>query len=358
MLTKPKIVNVNTIKDLVKPTNVFENAVALSTARPNSYSEIPVDPVLFNNEYSFQSEQLKEELTVVLFNTEGNKILFDRMKLTITGSKYIGIQQDQYKIVMQNVPFYDISVIINSGFTRVGIFVGDFPVFDGNIKTINTGIDSVVERTIEINCLRRVTDLLSDLVSPITVNSSINVWAALQDAFDGRLAPNSEIQSLLENIVFEDTYTFRGTRKTVIDDIIKITNDILNRTTNDQLPWVDYNYDQESTINLFGPYQIKEVLNMAPETGLIDAPQVSEDSITFSSIYKDKLVPGRVVLMNNALFRTIGSETAFIYAWDPNGLYVITEIRHSFNTYPNKYTVSCKARPLSKYNNFTASLEG
>ncbi len=320
-----------------------------------TYSSIVINPIIMNEESRTQTQYLQRVLRVDIYNPATKQsYTFEGNKMTIAGTKYIGVQQDEFKIIFQNISYYDFGRIVNSGFKVIEVVLDDFTVFSGMIKTINTGRDSIVERTLEINCLRKVTDLLSDIVSPITVNSSMNVWAIMEDG----LNLTFQTPTAFKDIKFDNNYTFSGYKKTVIDDIIKVVNDQLNRTTNSNLNWLEYTYEQDGTMNLFSPYVIDEILNIQPYTGLIDTPTVSEDSISFSSIFKQKLVPGRVVFMDNALFKTLGNTSAFIYAWDPDGLYVLTEVRYELSNYPNTYKVSCKARPFSKYNNFTASLEG
>lgn len=321
-----------------------------------SITSTPTIPVIeYRGDANSETAYLTREIVVYIYNSTGDHRAFRGNKITVSGSKYIGIQQDEFKIVMQNINYYDFGVYVNSGYKFVRVTVGDSVVFDGTIRSINTGRDNIVERTLEINCLRKVTDLLSDMVVPITVDSSMNIWAVMEEQFPDLTFITPET---FKALTFPDTYTFEGYKKTVIDTMIQIANSQLSRLTNNDVNWLDYSYEGANTINLFSPYTIEEVLNMQPYTGLIDAPAVSEDSITFNSIYKEKLVPGRVVYMDNSLFKTLGNKSAFIYAWDPNGLYVITEVRYSFANYPTKFTVSCKARPLSKYNNFTASLGG
>lgn len=331
----------------------------------SSLSVMQETPVLTSNAADLTSKYLQRVLKVVIYNPNTKKsFTFEGNKMSISGSKFIGMQQDEFRIVFQNIEFYKFGLIVNSGYKLIEVILNNFKVFSGTIKSINTGRDSIVEKTIELNCLRKVTDFLSDMVTPITVNSSINIWATLssfiplneETTINGNL--ELSVPSAFKDLNFDRDYTFSGTKKTVIDDIIKITNDQLSRTNNANLNWIDYTYEQEGVINLFSPYTIPEVLILQPMTGLIDTPTVNEDSISFSSIFKEKLVPGRVVKLDNSLFKTIGNASAFIYAWDINGQYVITEVRYTLSNYPNSYTCSCKARPLSKYNNFTASLEG
>jgi len=337
-----------------------------------TYDTPKILPTVYEGEYTKKSNYLKRLLIIQLSNQAGDTYTFNGNKMSISGSKYIGIQQDQFTITLQNISFAKFAKAINNGYLFVRVYVGNDLVFFGKIKALNTARENIVEKTIEMVCLTYVTDLLSDLVSPITVNSGANIWAILQEVLDvdqERIGDTNQntirtkmsnefLPKEFENLEFEEGRTFSGYKKTIVDDIIKVANDLLSRTTNTNLPWIDYTYEQDGVINLFSPYVPLQVLNLVPGNGLIDAPTVSEDSISFNAIFKEKLVPGRVVQINNALLKTLGNNTAFIYGFDPNGQYVITEARYSFRNYANEYTVSCKARPLSKYNDFTASLGG
>lgn len=354
----------------ITPSDVNIIQAEQAVVRDVVYSSPTIDVDVSDDQYANKSEYLRRPLKVELSNDRGNTYTFLGNKMSINGSKYIGIQQDQFTITLQNISFSRFAKAINNGYLFVRVYVGQDMVFFGKIKALNTARETVVEKTIELNCLTYVTDLLSDLVSPITVNSGANIWAILQEVAGidqsnigdtGTVRSNISTGGLpkeFENITFEEDRTFSGYKKTVIDDIIKVANDQLSRTTNTNLPWIDYTYDQNGIINLFSPYKPLAVLEMKPSNGLLDTPTVSEDSVSFNAIFKDKIVPGRVVKLNNALFRTLGNETAFIFGFDPQGFYVITEVRYSFRNFANEYTVSCKARPLSKYNNFTASLGG
>lgn len=270
-------------------------------------------------------------------------------KIEMSGRKYIGIQQDMFSITVKNINLQSFAAAINSGYIYIRFAVDDRIVFAGSIKNINTARENIVERTMTLNCLMKVTELLSDMVSPITVNSSMNIWHALSlvDPYLVTTAPDA-----LKDLKFDGDYTFTGQKKTVVDDIIKVLNNQLNRINMRDLPWLEYEFQQDGTLSLFGPTDHIEVLNMQPFTGLTDTPQVADTEVTFNSIYKHKLVPGRVVKLDNALFSTSGSDSAFIYAFDEQGLYVITEVAYSFTNYPWAFKCSCKARPLSKYQNF------
>lgn len=298
------------------------------------------------------SAYLLRELTVVISNVAGDSFIFRKAKMLVSGSKYIGIQQDMFTITLYNVDLPSLAIAINKGYTIIQVRLDDQPVFIGSIRNINTGRENIVSDVVELVCLNKVTELLSDMVNPITVDSSINIWNVLSS-----VEPNlsSTIPDKLKTMKFDKEYTLSGTKRTVVEDIISIYNDNLSRFNIKDLPWIDYEYNQEGILNIFSPGTILEILSLEPRTGLIGTPRIGEGGLEFDAIYKYKLVPGRVVKLDNAFFSTLGGETAFIYSWDPQGLYVITETKTQLSTYPNKYSVSCKARPLSKYNNFVTS---
>lgn len=305
--------------------------------------------ILSDNTYTKHSAHLLRNISVVVSNQAGDSFTLKNCKIEMTGQKYIGIQQDIFSITVKNINLQAFAAAINEGYIYIRFVVDYRVVFAGSIKNINTARENVVERTMTLNCLMKVTELLSDMVSPITVNSSINVWHALNlvDPYLTVSAPDS-----LKDLRFDQPYTFTGQKKTVIDDMIKALNNQLNRINMKDLPWLEYEFNQDGTLSLFGPTDHIEVLNVQPYTGLTDAPSVQDIEVTFNSIYKHKLTPGRVVKLNNALFATTGTDSAFIYAFDENGLYVITEVAYSFSNYPWAFKCSCKARPLSKYQNF------
>lgn len=308
----------------------------------------PINTVTNDN----NSAYLLREVVVVLSDKEGNSFTFRRAKMSISGSKYIGIQQDMFTITIYNIDLPSLAIAINKGYTIIQARLDDKPVFIGSIRNINTGRENIVSDVVELVCLNKVTTLLSDMVNPITVDSSINIWNVLKS-----IEPNlsSTFPEGLKSMKFDKEYTLSGTKRNVIENIIAIYNDNLARFSIKDLPWIDYEYDQEGILDIFSPGTILEILSMEPRTGLIGTPRIGESGLEFDSIYKYKLVPGRVVKLDNAYFSTLGGDTAFIYTWDPQGLYVITETKIQLSTYPNKYTISCKARPLSKYNNFVTS---
>lgn len=309
------------------------------------------------NEYATNAKYVLRALSINIANINNDSYELKNCKMQVSGSKFIGIQQDEFVIKLYNINFAAFAKSVNAGYKYITVKLSDDVVFRGTIKTANTGRENIVERALELKCLMKVTDLLSDMVNPITVNSSMNIWAVLSQV-SGQGVTKGNVPDEIKSMKFDEEKTFTGYRKTVIDEMVSMINLKLNRANNKYLPWVDYTLEQDGIINLFGPSTITEILNMQPHTGLTDTPSISEDSVQFNAIYKKKLVPGRVVYIKNEYFTTLGGETAFVYAWDPNGFYVITEIRFDLSNYPHKFVLSCKARPLSKYNNFTASLKG
>ena len=333
----------------IAPKTVAINKSMTSGQVISSLITVTNPPKLVTNSYTERSKQLLRNLFVIVSNQEGDSFIFKNCKLDISGQKYIGIQQDMFSITLKNINLQAFATAINSGYIFVRVVVDDRTVFAGSIKNINTARENIVERTTTLNCLMKVTDLLADIVSPITVNSSMNIWNVLSQ-IDPELLPL--IPEDLRSLTFEGDYTFTGQKKTVIDDILKILNNQLNRINMKDLPWLEYELNQEGTLSLFGPTAHLEVLNVQPFTGLLEAPSVGDLEVSFNSVYKYKLAPGRVVYLDNALFATSGTDSAFVYAFDENGLYVITEVAYSFSNYDWVFRVSCKARPLSKYQNF------
>lgn len=335
---------------IYNPQTITFDGVMNSSAVVSSLLNVDNPIQLTNNKYTERSAYLLRDVYLILSNEAGESFIVKGCKITVNGSKYIGIQQDMFSITVKNINLQAFAASINNGYIYIRVIVDEKTVFAGSIKNINTARENVVDRTMTLNCLMKVTDLLADIVSPITVNSSMNVWHVLNE-----LDPDLTVivPDAIKDLTFDDDITFTGQKKNVIDDIIRVLNNKLNRLNMKDLPWLEYELSQEGTLSLFGPTDHLEILNVQPFTGLTNPPRVQDVEVTFDSIYKYKLTPGRVVKLDNALFATSGTDSAFIYAFDEDGFYVITEVAYSFSTYPWAFKVSCRARPLSKYQNWT-----
>lgn len=331
------------------PPTVSQNGTMHTGPVVSTLLSVNIPPVLTTGAFSERSKYLLRNLYIQISNVNGETFTFKNCKIDVSGQKYIGIQQDMFTVTLKNINLQAFAAAVNNGFIYIRVVVDNNVVFSGSIKSITTARENVVERTMTLNCLMKVTDLLSDMVSPITVNSSMNVWHVLNQ-IDPYLTV--EIPQEIRDLKFDDIYTLTGQKKNVVDDIVKILNNMLNRMNMKDLPWLDYELRQDGTLSLFGPTNIVEVLNVQPWTGLTDPPTVADVEVQFSSIYKYKLVPGRVVKLDNALFATSGTDSAFVYAFDENSMYVITDVAYSFSNYPWAFKVSCKARPLGKYQNW------
>lgn len=334
-----------------------------STIRPikgsiNNDTRITVAKRIVDAKYSARSSYLKRTIRTVLYNRAGDSKTFINNKMSISGNKYIGIQQDMFVIHLYNINLVDLAKAISDGYIIVQFFLENDVIFAGTIKNVNIGRENIIEEHIEIYCLTKVTDLLADMVRPITINSSMN-YAAILRQIERDSGLNFNIPPQLNNLYPDETddIILQGTYKNMIEDIIQMINEKLSRIDIRDLPWIEYDFEPSGVVNLFSSYSIgnSDIVILDPATGLLDAPVIEDMGITFNSIFRRELIPGRVVQIRNEYISTIGVDTAFIYAFDPEGKYVITEVAISLANYPNKYTISAKARPLSKYNNFTAS---
>lgn len=330
--------------------------------------------------YIEKSAYLKREINVLLFNA-GNKnsVSFKKAKVSVGGNYFIGIQQDNFTIQLHNINYAFVAGLLAKGFRHIIVQIEHFDingklvierVFSGEIRVINMGRSSAVEREIEFVCLKRVSDLMANMVVPLTMHSSANGWA-IWDAFEElqnniylyyngqNIAFDSEIKNILQNIYIPNqAYSVQKSPINIVEDLVGFANNYL--PINSGVEWLDFkldtNGDEKGIINLFSSrHNGIEILSIGPNTGLLDAPTISDTGLSFNHVYNSKLVPGRIIKLDNSLVTTMGGNTAFIWGWDPNGQYVITEVRCSLTNYPNRFTISCKARPYSKYQNFAAS---
>lgn len=324
--------------------------------------------------YDERSAYLKRELVVVLFDKYYNNVAFRGSKITVGGSKFIGIQQDNFVIKLHNINYALLADALSRGYRYIRVQIEEknkkaIIVFNGEIRMVNVGKSSAVEREVEFICLTRASDILANLVVPITMHSSMNGWAikealaVLEDSiyihYGEKINLRNNLDKDLDKILIKESYNAHKSPVEIIEDLVTLVNE--RKPIGPNAPaWFDYKLtasenNSDGLFSIFSSNESIRALNIGPETGLLDAPTISDLEISFNHIYHDSLVPGRLVRLDNKWVSTMGNDSAFVWAWDPAHQYLITEARYSLENYPNRFTVSCRARSYSKYNRFTAT---
>ena len=324
--------------------------------------------------YDERSAYLKRELVVVLFDKYYNNVAFRGSKITVGGSKFIGIQQDNFVIKLHNINYALLADALSRGYRYIRVQIEEknkkaIIVFNGEIRMVNVGKSSAVEREVEFICLTRASDILANLVVPITMHSSMNGWTikealkVLEDSISTHCGQTislcNNLDKDLDKILIKESYNAHKSPVEIIEDLVTLVNE--RKPIGPNAPaWFDYKLtasenNSDGLFSIFSSNESIRALNIGPETGLLDAPTISDLEISFNHIYHDSLVPGRLVRLDNKWVSTMGNDSAFVWAWDPAHQYLITEARYSLENYPNRFTVSCRARSYSKYNRFTAT---
>jgi len=308
--------------------------------------------------YDLASKYLLREWKIVLKNSTG-KYSFEfgnKFKMTFSGTKYVGIQQDSMKITISNVNLLDFANAINNGCIYLDVIYNGIIMFTGMIKAINNKKSNVVERTIEITALVKTIEMLNSLVSPISLNSTMNYYDIINRLTSGRIATDLTTKVLLERQYSGNEFLIEGSRSDAINEIMKILNDAYQK--NNPGTYVAYSYDETGLLNIFSNESSSKLpyLYIKPETGMIDFPSITTDGVEFTHVFNTQyIVPGRRIKLDNNLFSVEGSgDTAFLWTFDPNGFYIITKVTYNFSTLPNNYTCNVSCFPESKYRDYIA----
>lgn len=279
------------------------------------------------------------------------------MKVSVTGDKYIGIQQDRYEIVVENLPAPLIANLIKLKKYNMIVMVDDIydktdsliPVFSGQIINVVGGWKDFKTYETKFTCLRKASIFLNSLVNPYSPNSSMNYYQLLSQLLPAESQQNIPIE--LQDITFNrDDFYINGDRKTILNDII----DMLNERVKDYA-WYDITYKPDGTIDIFNSKsQNVKVYKAKGETGMIGVPQIGDNGVTFEHVYQKWIVPGMVVKIDNKYLDTTSATTAYLYTIDPNGEYVITHVKYDFSTLNGQtFKCTCEAFPRSKYNSWS-----
>ena len=193
-------------------------------------------------------------------------------KVSVSGSKYIGIQQDKYEITIHNLPALTIANMIDSEtskkrniiigvediFRNVGFMI---PVFTGQIVNVTGAWVNFHTYESKFTCLRKASIFLNSMVAPFTTNSSMNyhqIISQLIPAEHHNLIPRE-----LNNIkLIEVTILYPETEKTVLNDII----DMLNERVKDH-SWYDVTYNQTELL-IFSMFFV-EILQYVRWKGIV-----------------------------------------------------------------------------------------
>lgn len=288
---------------------------------------------------------------------DNNRVYKTAMMASVTGDKYIGIQQDNFQITVNNIPVSTLAKIVNDGYRNIIVFVKDIydpldryiPVFNGQMINVTGGRPDFVTYESKFTCVRRASIFLNSLVNPYTPSSSMNFYEIISS-----LIPVESISSLpgeLKNYKFNmDDYRISGERKTVLNDIIDLLNDRVG-----DYAWYDITYSPEGTINIFNAKSSKiKIYQLDGPTGLIGVPTIDANGVSFLHVYQKWMVPGAIVKIDNRYLDTTGANTAFLYTIDKDGEYVITHVKYNFSTVKGlQFTCECEAFPRSKYMNWS-----
>lgn len=279
------------------------------------------------------------------------------MKVSVTGDKYIGIQQDKYEIVVENLPASLIAKLVSLKKYNMVVMVDDIydttdtlvPVFSGQIINIVGGWKDFKTYETKFTCLRKASIFLNSLVNPYSPNTSMNYYQILSQLLPIESQQNIPIE--LQEIPFDkNDFYINGDRKTVLNDII----DMLNERVKDYA-WYDITYKPDGTIDLFNSKSSNiKVYKSTGETGMIGVPQISDNGVTFEHVYQKWIAPGMVVKIDNKYLDTTSVTTAYLYTIDPNEEYVITHVTYNFSTLSGQtFKCTCEAFPKSKYNSWS-----
>lgn len=302
------------------------------------------------------------------FNAGGVKVVIgdnsnnDNYNIRVTGTKNLGLSLDAGVIQISNVSYETIALIMNLKLYKVTIKVGYKS--SGTLFTIAKGEISYIQQKIRS---RRDYELYITFASELVagwsqnrINFSIRSGVNMYDMFNwmfmqqGLSTDRTQISPALKNIVLENMFVNSGTSVSIIEEA-------MNTYSNSTKGFILDADSSEGKVISISTLKDKKVLVI--NTNMINIangnPTVTSDGLDISLFPVYNFMPGNILQIDNRIIDTSQGMTSqsgiqnnfntnFL---DPNGYYIITNIRYTFENRGDTFLFNCQAKALNTFKN-------
>lgn len=281
----------------------------------------------------------------------------DALTIKVDGTKYPATNKDKGVITIINLS-YDTIVKIKLGmYYKIKILCGyqswnkePFPIFEGEISHMSQKIYSAHDTETYIQFASSLVASYSQNRMNFTLNSGINLYAAMNYMLNANGARNVHIDPELKKSFINEVKHYYGTASTILDSA-KLANCGSYDISTDG---VDGNVIDITTIK--GKRVIK-IDNKSIPIGSGN-PTVSSEGLAITLLPLMNLKVGDVLEIDNALL-DISINSADVTStfnanyMDTNGRYMIYELRFTLENRGNSFQYNIKARALDIIKNLS-----
>lgn len=303
------------------------------------------------------------QLQVVLTSQKTkNKIIIgdDDSNLTMKVNiyKYMAPLKDNATIKITNLSYDVILQIMTGQYYDVEVWAGYknnnkgnnnlIRIFNGGVIYISNGFQSDRDNTVIISCGSKLVARYGQKRMNLTLNSGINMYAAIKYICLKNGIRNSNISTQLKRDILNYNSTINKTAGSYFQDLINSNSDLIVNS--------DSSESGSSIVSIFNAKRSNNRVFQL-DSKLINLnggyPTFDESGLKFSMLPTFNLNCGDVIKLDNSLIN-LGNGSNYIesakkgYLIDKEGYYMVTEIVYDLENRGNTFNVdvNCKSRNL------------
>lgn len=278
--------------------------------------------------------------------------LTNNLNISIRGKKRLSTLQDEFTIEIKNLSYDKILELIKNKYFDVKIEAGYetggiFTVYEGAVLYITNAKDDYNTNTCTILCANKLIAVYGQERMTMSLNSSINMYAALQYICKKAGINNANISDQLKKEILTDQETGSSGVAGWINQITSNSGNILVNTdssvSNDISIWRK-NYRLRGKINLTNQ-------NIIASSGY---PRLTNNGVNIKILPTMPILVGDTVSIDNSILDVSVSSSDEIYKnytnfIDPKGEYIVYSIGYSLENRSRSFYLTLELKTKSLY---------
>lgn len=275
------------------------------------------------------------------------------LNINITGSKYMSSLKDEFVIKISNLTYSEIVQIIDGEFYDVEVqagyqSIGVQTIFKGGVLYISNEKTDLTTNTVVLLCASQLVARYGQTRINLTLNSGINMYAAIQYAAKKAKISSINVSSKLQEQILQHTETIDGSFPNWVEKL-GTENETYAMNSDSILDSAFSIYDMRN--DNFRTIQLSKNLI----TLINGYPKLTDDGVTFTILPTVSLICGDTIKIDNEIIDVSAStktEANKNYGMflDANGLYKVYQMKYSLSNRSGNFycQLICKSNALMK----------
>lgn len=275
------------------------------------------------------------------------------LEIDVTGTKYLGALKDNFVVSITNLTYKEIIELIEGQFYDVEIRAGyescgTRTIFKGGVLYISNALDSDRSNSVIILCANSMVAKVFQKRMSLTLNSGINMYAALTFVCKRAGLPTSNISEEFKNRVVRESLSVDGTIGSFLDLFADSNNYLI--TSDGTLG---------SSVNLWDPRRTDNRFIRIDSSNVIltsGYPTLTSDGLTLTVMPTFNFLCGDTIQIDNSLLDisvnniSSGTATPPSYFIDKEGKYMIYELSYALQNRGSSFSIEIMGKARSLYN--------